>query len=179
MNTIPTTIILVLGYKLNPDGKMTAIFKDQIKRALQVTQSDASSMIVITGGQTRAGFPSEAEAALNYINEISPNFPRERILLETAARSTSEHPKLVRNLLVSNGISISHMVVNTRAFHVRRSQYLFRFHWSEIENLVTFDGVGDSPVSERLKEIILLGVAYVDPHDRWLMPILKYFFRNS
>jgi hypothetical protein len=173
------TIILVLGYKLNPDGTMAQVFKDQVDRAVAVANSDVSSLIVITGGQTRAGFPSEAETALRYITHTFPTFPTERVLLETAARSTSEHPKLIRSLLQDNGIDVSKIIVSTRAFHVRRSRYLFRFHLPDMKDRLTFDAVGGVPLAERLKEIILLAVAHVDPHDQWLMPLLKYLFRNG
>ncbi len=172
-------IILVLEYKLDRKGNCAPQFIERLKVAVTLAQSDKRSLLVITGGQTRAEFPSEAETAHQWIKRFYPELAP-RVTCETEARSTAEHPQLIKKLLRILNINPRSITIVTNKVHVRRSEFLFRVHLPQWVNKIVFvRDVGQPKLSEGVIESILLLIAHIDPYERFILPCVKRIFRNG
>lgn len=172
-------VIVVLGYKLNQDGSLHGEFITRLEYAAKLASSDPNACLVVTGGKTRSEFESEAKVAQGYLSSRHPAL-LERLILETEAVSTSEHPRLIRTLLRDKKIFPSKFTFVTSEFHRRRSKMLFSWFWPESQISATWPpNIGQVTYVDRIRESILIGVAYADPRDMWLMPFLKSIFRNA
>jgi uncharacterized SAM-binding protein YcdF (DUF218 family) len=196
-----TPIIVVLGHKLDQNGACTADFIQRIKKGVELAQAKPNSRLLITGGATRSKFPPEAERAFAYITETYEQSDRviaikskqhagavlktfvygltSRILLESQARATSEHPRLVKQMLRDHNITPTVLTIVTSTYHLRRTEFLFVTHWPEMRSQMRFVGVGTPTTVDRIMETVLLGAAYLDPFDRWLLRLPKRLLRNG
>lgn len=174
----PLSLIIILGHKLQRSGECTPVFIERISHGIALAIREPEKHLLITGGKTRKTHPPEADQALAYISGRQPDLVS-RTILEREAKATSEHPQLVRDLLETLNITPTALTIVTSAFHLRRTRRVFATHWPGMSEKITFVGVGIPTVADRVKETTLLGVAYLDPYDTWLMPTLKRRFRNG
>lgn len=180
------TVIVVLGNQLTADGQLVPCFKERLKAGFSELRHLPNALMVITGGQTRAGYASEAAVGLRYImRHLLLNTQKEaalgaRILLETEALSTSEHPRLVRKLLADRGVSALDFVFVTSEHHVPRARRLFQKLWPNSQKQARWIGVvGHSTKRDWQRERLLRLLEILDPQETWLMPWLKRRCRNG
>lgn len=179
---INANVIIVLGYKLNADGSLHNEFIAKLDQALLELRAEPTSSLVITGGQTRLEYPSEAMVAKEYLktrlatSEISL---LDSILLEEQSLATADHPKYVRHLLRDHNIYLSKVTIITSRFHVKRSKLIFDRLWPEISQVTTWVGTGKVTITDTSKEGILRSIFLIDPDSVTIMPFLKSIFRNG
>ncbi len=182
MHTKGKTVIIVLGDKLDQHGRPTPVFQSRLRAALAQMKSYPDSVMVITGGKTQAEFPSEAEVGKEFLLSgpigilLREMGYEKRILVETEARSTSEHPLLVKALLEAHSIRASWYILVTSSHRVWRAHYYFFRDWRESQITafwVTDDHEGS--IVDRLKEPAMFLVDQVP----FLANLFKRRFRNA
>lgn len=84
--------IVVLGSELKPDGTISKTMKKRLDGAIVLSDRYPQAELILSGGQTRPGLLTEAEAMADYLryNGVSAS----RMILEPDSRSTYEN---VRN----------------------------------------------------------------------------------
>lgn len=112
---------LVLGSTV-VRGEPSPIFKDRLTTAADLFQKGSVSAVVISGGPTSDGEPSEGESGGRYL--LSLGVPADRILQEREARSTRENLLLGSQEISKHGMR-TWIVVSDR-FHLRRAELLAR-----------------------------------------------------
>lgn len=165
-------VILVFGYKLLPSGNMGEEFRKRMEGALQLLERDTAALLVITGGRTRAGLPSEAAVAAREV----PASEMWRVVLESKSKTISENVRFVRKLLKDARID-SLTIVSSRA-HEPRIRLLTKRLWPEVADKVRFAGVPSSAAAWVMNMFSYI-LNLVDPHDRVFAPIIKKLARNG
>ena len=164
-------VILVLGHKPTLSG-MAEEFRRRLKIGVERLRQNESAILVISGGETRSGLPSEAVVGYQQV----PEELRERVWLETESRTTSENIERTRELL--EGREIKSLTIPTTEAHAIRVWFLLKRLWPEVVDKVIFS---DTPSSllDWLANAASLVVNVVDPNNRLFMPIVKKLFRNG
>ncbi len=171
-------VIVVLGNQLDKEGRLVAWFKERLKTGFDLLRNEPNSVMIITGGQTRAGFPSESEEGRRFLIEHGLGFGQAgaelgaRILVETEARSTSDHPGLVRELLEREEIEAEEFIFVTSIHHVWRSRRLFQKYWTESQQKAEWVGVGHSTTIDWVLEVGFYLVELLCP------PLAREFMRR-
>lgn len=166
-------VVLVLGSRLLASGRMSRMFIRRVERAVSLLSRDMADLLIIAGGATRTGFPTEAEAGLAYV----PTEIAGRALIEIRSRSTSENIRYVRELL--GDTPITSLIVVASASHIPRVRYLISRLWPEASAAASFEAVGQVTLLERVRECALLALAIIDPANKVFLPILKKWFRRE
>ncbi|HEY4172076.1 MAG TPA: YdcF family protein [Rhodopila sp.] len=111
--------ILVLGMRLDAFGKPTPDYRTRLARAATLHAQANAARIIILGGQTTAGQPSEAAAGAAFLHVHG--VPATNILLEDWSRHTLENLTLYRSRFGTDG---DPAVLVTSRFHLARSSLL-------------------------------------------------------
>jgi hypothetical protein len=168
-------IILVLGIRLLPSGKLEDKFIASIRRGVELMQTHReiglSSLLVISGGVTRPSFCSEAKAALDYIPEgLHPD-----VRLEERAATTRQNVRNVRELLVDIPFDALH-VISTPG-HVARARELIQAEWPEALSRFHAEPVGTDSFWDKVTEKILGILMNMDRRERVFLPLRKLLIR--
>jgi len=110
---------LVLGSSVQ-NGEPSPIFKGRLDTAFDLYKRGIVSEIMVSGGVTREGEPSEAEAGAQYL--LGKGVPQTHIVRENAARSTHENIALGTSVL--SGLGLKSWIVVSDPYHLRRAQML-------------------------------------------------------
>ena len=164
-------IALVLGKQLSPSGAMTAEYVAQMQKAVSLLSADKVDIILITGGVTRAGFPSEAEVGLSKV----PKELRTKVMLEKCSKSTSENIRFVLEMLGSS--RITSMIVVGSTGQDRRTRFLIKRLWPEILPVTKFDSVPTTSAKEKVAHFVLYVLTLIDPDDEVFVPFIKKYSR--
>jgi hypothetical protein len=165
-------IFLVLGKRLTPVGQLPWEFVEQVDKGVHLVATITDSVLVISGGVTRAGFASEAEAAKQFV----PVGLLSRTLLETRAMSTRQNITNVRMLLWQGKINVDQMVVISSKGHEERVRYLFGEIWPEMLPYLSFQSVGECTSRDRVVHKILYWLTRLDRHERIFLPLKQLLF---
>jgi len=115
----PSRRILVLGMRLDPEGKPGPDYRMRLARAAALWTRDKRTEIVVLGGSRVAGQPSEAAAGAAFLEACG--VATGSILLEDRSRHTLENLTLYRAHL---GAETDPAVLVTSRFHLARSSLL-------------------------------------------------------
>jgi len=115
----PSRRILVLGVRLDPAGKPGPDYQARLRRAAALWTRDETTEIVLLGGRTAAGQPSEAAAGASFLHACG--VATRSILLEDRSRHTLENLVLYR---AHFGPGTDPAVLVTSRFHLARSSLL-------------------------------------------------------
>ena len=147
----------------------------RLDKADEIIKKGGWDAIVISGGRTRAHFPSEAELGLKYLRDTLRS--NAEVLLEDCSKTTADNIAFTRALKELSGVCVERVLVVTGAYHVPRFRLLFAKLWPETR--VSFVGLGTSTLKLELYEWILRFLGRIDPRGRWTLPVLVYFMRNG
>jgi len=111
--------ILVLGMRLDTLGQPGPDYRARLARAAALHASHDAARIVILGGRTTPGQPSEAAAGAVFLQ--GRNVPAAAILLEDRSRHTLENLTLYRARFAANA---GPTALVTNRFHLARSSLL-------------------------------------------------------
>ncbi|WP_245548339.1 YdcF family protein [Gordonia araii] len=122
VNPIGTRIV-VLGARLNNNGRVPNVLVPRLQAALQLARGFPTAGIITTGGMTnrRAG-KSEAQAMKTWL--VRHGIPAHRIATENRSRSTAQNAKFVAPMLFRG--RATGVVVVTSHNHLRRAMINFR-----------------------------------------------------
>ena len=145
--------------------------KERLVLAVHALRRDVTDYVIVSGGMTRPGSPSEAKLYGDWIFRTYPEIDHNRILLEDAALSTGAHIANLLPFLRDMGLPEPRKVVVLG----RRSQiwklraYAWNI-WSEETFLEEFVGCSDTkPWWWRLLDRTVFTLfAFADPHERVL-----------
>lgn len=169
-------IVLALGVRLRPTGHPGPRYMLRLEKAAKLMMRGDGDMLVLSGGRTRAGLPSEAEAGLMLL----PDAVQRKTILETSAKTTSENIQRARRLLTKlGGQAVESLTVVTSTEHVPRVRCLVRQCWPEVYERTSFVGVGEPEFRERVREFVLGVLARIDPYDRVFLAIPRKIFRHA
>ncbi len=118
--------ILVLGHRLS-GGAPSALFEARLARAAALAQRFPRATVVLLGGRSAPGQPSEAEAGRDWL--VARGLDPARIAVETESRHTLEN---LRNHRALHGTAETEALVTSR-FHLHRA-------------LLMAEGLGLSPM---------------------------------
>lgn len=109
-------VILLLGYPARKDGRPSPILRERIGKAAELYRKGAAPLILCTGGAVRN---THIEADVMARELVRLGVPEDRILRETAARSTWENLLFSREILRESGLRTAVLV--TSRWHLRRA----------------------------------------------------------
>ena len=162
--------IILHGNKLLPDGSLSLDMKNRIAAMLNLINNDSFDLVIVTGGKTRKGFVSEAEAILDDIQNIIST----QILLEDKSRTTYENIKYLKDYLDTN-ICDEYIVITSKN-SLRRFKYLYKKHLPEYFGKIRFVTANNE---NNLKTFIYECLLYVwqlfDPNEKLARPFVRFF----
>jgi uncharacterized SAM-binding protein YcdF (DUF218 family) len=109
--------ILVMGYRLPPDGRPERRYQQRLDRGQGRLLSCPGSVMFLLGGRGRPGLASEAEAGALYLS--ARGVPPERIRLEDRSRHTLENLRHYRDAWLAEPDAPA-VLVSSR-FHLARA----------------------------------------------------------
>lgn len=107
--------ILVLGMRLGRDGRPGPLYRARLDRACALLAAAPGAEVVLLGGRTRPGVPSEAQAGRDHLR--ARGVPDAAIRLEAESRHTLENLRLYREGFPLAG----RVVLVTGRFHLARA----------------------------------------------------------
>lgn len=107
--------ILVLGMRLDRDGRPGPLYRARLDRARRLLAAHPGTEVVVLGGRTRPGLPSEAQAGRDYLRARGE--PIAAIRTEAESRHTLENLRLYRDGFPPAG----RVVLVTNRFHLARA----------------------------------------------------------
>jgi hypothetical protein len=172
-------IIAVHGVHLNADGQARLSLTESVARAAGLARKMPDAQLILTGGQTRRGFPTEAVVA----RQLLPEGLRGRaVRLEKAHSSGDLILELKRYVdgLRKRGIDVDEIVLVISRRHWSWFRIELRATWPEIMPRFRAETVeGDTSLSARLYHICRYVYALIDPHERIILRALKPLMRNA
>lgn len=185
-----THVIIVLGNKPLEDDSLDREYKDRCDWALSVARHEAyesykgsSCVIVLTGGSTVAGKPTESEVASVYLEEkIEPfTFEKPLVLLEQKSRTTPENIVYTLELLRERGIVPTKLTVIGRKSQILKTCIIVSRIWDLGNPRVNFiAGIDTTPFwYQCLDQTLMCLISALDPYDRWILSIFKKISRNG
>jgi uncharacterized SAM-binding protein YcdF (DUF218 family) len=137
--TPPLPCLIVLGSRLNQEGRPGRIARMRVEHALQIWREGGSSgYLILTGGCSREGLTvSEARAMADYALERAEEHGgpelRDRLgaclLLEEASYTTWDSAYHTLPLVLDLDLDTVGLVSDP--LHIRRAHYLFRRHYRQ------------------------------------------------
>lgn len=165
-------IILLLGKQLLPNGEMSKEFRLQMEKAVELLRAWRGDLMVITGGVTIPGLPSEAQSAFAFV----PEDLRARVRLEEKAMSTKQNIEFSKELLVCLNVDARSIIIISSPGHERRTRYLFRRLWPEVT--LSFENVGTYTPRERVVHMIIFVLTVLDPEEKIFLPLKRWWLER-
>lgn len=110
----PADCLLVLGMRLQ-DGRISEDYRRRLDRAAAL--AGRQGRVVVLGGVTSRGCPSEAAAGVAYLR--GQGLPEERLMIEDSSRHTLENLQRARELMQEIGCRQAQLITNR--YHLWRS----------------------------------------------------------
>jgi uncharacterized SAM-binding protein YcdF (DUF218 family) len=109
--------ILVLGYKLPPDGRPDRIYRERLSRSLALSRALPHARMFLLGGRARPGLASEAEAGAVWLQ--AQGVASGQLRCEDRSRHTLENLRLYRDAFAVGADEPAALV--TSRFHIARA----------------------------------------------------------
>lgn len=147
----PGSVIVILGFGLQPDGAMRPILVERLRKGLAVAQAYPAMPVVVSGGAPRAG-RTEAAAMRDWLT--TNGLPATRIHLEDRSVSTVTNATNTAGLIRGAGMGPGAVLV-TSSNHLRRSVADFLTAGVTLHAVVASDAAAQSarPGPEELRAI--------------------------
>lgn len=115
--------VIALGSGLRPDGSVPPLLAQRVRLGATTLQRFPDAVLVLSGGQGDDEPRSEAAAMREFAASVGT--PPERMLVESASRTTEQNLTLTRDLLADRGITGPVLAV-TSDYHAFRAATLLR-----------------------------------------------------
>lgn len=118
-------VMIILGAKLWPDGPSPVMLR-RLDKALEYLEDHPEVEVIVSGGQGRDEWESEAQAMADYL--LSKGVPAQRIHLEDRSASTGENLRFSMSLMEELGYDPAGtpVIVVSNRFHLARVRLLCR-----------------------------------------------------
>jgi uncharacterized SAM-binding protein YcdF (DUF218 family) len=166
-------IIIVHGYKPGRRSGLSPQFRARLDAAISLASTGTYDAIIVSGGPTRAGLPTEASVGSAYLKGKSA-MP---VVIEDRSLSTYENVRNVRALYL--GQTMNGTVIMGRT-QLPRTRALYQRVWPEAYPALAF-----KPTYEPTAWYVpMLEVAYrlgsaIDPAEQFVGRVFKRLFRNA
>eukprot|EP00026_Physarum_polycephalum_P004098 Phypoly_transcript_04115.p1 GENE.Phypoly_transcript_04115~~Phypoly_transcript_04115.p1 ORF type:complete len:451 (+),score=85.71 Phypoly_transcript_04115:152-1504(+) len=129
-------IIVILGYRLHPDGMATRILRDRVERAAnlykELMEASHHPLIIVSGkGKSEIGY-TEAEVMMEWCSFMGVR--KDDILVDSESTNTAQNAKFSAEL-IRNKTGIHQVYVVTSDYHILRAQYIFQTVFPTTVNL--------------------------------------------
>lgn len=173
-------VILVAGEKQNPDGSIHREYVDRLERARTLSRIYPDAVVVLTGGATREGHPSEALQASKVFLEMCEGNPP-WTYLDQDSRTTSGNIVHAQTILRENDITPRKLIIIARKSAIPKIRVLIARLWTlGTPEIVCVAGMDTKPVWYRLVDrTAMVVLSCVDPADRWSLWVLRKLARNG
>jgi uncharacterized SAM-binding protein YcdF (DUF218 family) len=114
---------IMLGLRLPRDGMPCAAFRARLDRAAALARREPALTVVLLGGATRAGAPTEAEAGRRYL--LAAGLDAARIGVEARSRHTLENLRNFRADWGAGRAAAPDLLVTSR-YHLARAAMMAR-----------------------------------------------------
>lgn len=184
-------VAVVLGTQVQSDGTIDDGYQERIIYAIHHLRDLKKSgryrhlYLVLTGGETRKGLPTEAAAASNYVRGKYPNLAKEGIvvILEASSRTTPDNVFFVRQLLADvRGVFFDTVVFVGRTPQMPKVKLLVRRLWGRNRQKFEYIGIND-PTTPRWERVvdptIMWFLCLIDPRGTWTLWALRKVMRNG
>jgi uncharacterized SAM-binding protein YcdF (DUF218 family) len=141
--------IVVLGCPVRPDGTPSPSLHRRALLGARLFLDGRAPRVVMSGGVTRRGLPSEAAAAAAVA--IEAGVPSAAIVVEDRSRSTIENARFSAAILGSD----ARIVLVSDRHHLRRARWIFAPHFAHVDAEGAV-GTWRSRVKGTLRELPLL-----------------------
>jgi uncharacterized SAM-binding protein YcdF (DUF218 family) len=112
--------VIVLGGGIKEDGTPSPQLKYRLNECMKYLNENPSVPIVVSGGYSQSEVLSEAESMAYYL--IANGIPKEQIFPDSNSYSTKENFENSKDILLSMGVNIQHVVFVTNDYHIFRSK---------------------------------------------------------
>jgi len=179
----PIQVILILGRK--PDG--CGIHPELINRCeraiiLLKNTPEYENIVIISGGKTVEGLPSEAEAGERYLRDrISSVKGKVTFIKEEEARTTSENIVLTQKLLCEKNIVPEKLVIIGRKSQIPKVRVLLWRLWkTKPQNVICMSCLDTAPFWYQCFDVICGSIiSMIDPYDLFFLRRFKKIHRNG
>ena len=178
-------VIEVLGNRLEENGALPEQFKERIVVAVGQIREGWRNVIVLSGGQTRKEYLSEAEMALPYLYECLEEYclaGAAQVLLEDKSRTTPENIVFLQTTLTAKGIVPDELVVIGRESQIPKTVVMVGEVWTLGTPIKIFIASNDpsSLCMRWIDGVLFTALSYLDPYgNSWVYRVLKKMTRNS
>lgn len=172
-------ILIIHGEKLKRDGGIHEAFLARLNRAIELSKKIEFNYIIVSGGKTRKGFPSEAEVGAYHLK--SKTKIEGELISEEESKSTSENIRYARKIIISKGgckINDKIYVISDRK-RACRIKLLYSKLFLEAQGHIEFIFTNSLPWWYFINESIYFWFAKIDPEEKVFAAITKKFFRNA
>jgi vancomycin permeability regulator SanA len=117
----PADLVVVLGTKVHPDGKLSDRLRARLDRALALYRDGQAPMLMTSGGRGREG-PEEADVMRAYL--ISQGVPADRVIADRTGVDTMASARATAG--VARRLGARRVLVVSQFFHLTRAKLAFR-----------------------------------------------------
>jgi vancomycin permeability regulator SanA len=116
----PADYIVVLGNKVNSDGKPSDRLRARLDKTIDLYQNNMAKKIIVTGGLGKEGY-NEAGVMKDYL--VKQNIPTENVLVDSKGLDTFQSAVNTKKMLASQ--LDKPIILVSQHFHLWRSENIF------------------------------------------------------
>ena len=156
--------ILVLGCKVQPDGTLSHMLEDRLKRGVALYKAGAAPKLLMSGDHGQVNY-NEVEAMKQYA--IDQGVPSEDIFMDHAGFSTYESIYRARDVF-----QVKRIIIVTQEYHLYRSLHIAKAlgmeSWGVSSDNRTYYGQFARDVREVLARVKDFGTSVFKPKPTYL-----------
>jgi uncharacterized SAM-binding protein YcdF (DUF218 family) len=122
-----TLCIVILGFRLKPDGSMEDELKGRCDAAVQLAEKYPNAYIACTGGGTATLNPNvtEADSMKAYITQKYGSEIGDKIIVENKSKTTVQNAQFTYAILCRDYPEVKHIAMVTSQYHLKRGCLLY------------------------------------------------------
>jgi len=119
--------IVILGFRLKPDGSMEDELKGRCDAAVQLAKKYPHAYIACTGGGTAMSNPNvtEADSMKAYITQKYGSEIGDKIIVENKSKTTVQNAQFTYAILGKDYPEVKHLAMVTSQYHLKRGCLLY------------------------------------------------------
>lgn len=156
--------ILVLGCKVHPDGRLSHMLEDRLKRGVALYKAGAAPKLLMSGDHGQVSY-NEVEAMKQYA--IEQGVPSGDIFMDHAGFSTYESLYRARDIF-----QVKRVIIVTQEYHLYRALHVAKAlgmeSWGVASDYRTYSGQLSRDIREVLARVKDFGISVFQPKPTYL-----------